>query len=263
MNSVQQNSNLTEAAPTAASQRAQLLKKYGTYPISHPGHPNHPHHSAYLAGVSEYDIANPPHRNPDHNPGEHNPMSLSHPSMNLTTKGHAKHIAGEPASVKKMSADAHKLSDHADSLKHTMSNHAQLIKHHSAAAAAHSAVGAHFANLEQQHGGHSEANDTSGTWHDSSGYGGTHWQHNTPEAHHYGQLRKYHDDAAGYHKGKAYAAGQYGAKHATAMKTSFSAKTATAKKGALTKAASYKNSFEYGNRHKNLASHMNSHEDRH
>ena len=258
MSSPDQNSSLTESA--ADQQLAALKQKYGEYSPSHPGHSSHPHHDAWLQGRSEHDIANPPHRNPDHNPGEHNPMSLSHASMKLTRQQHAKHIAGESGQVKKMSTDAHKLSDHADSLKHVMSNHAQLIKHHNAAAEAHSTVGAHFANLEQQHGGHREANDTSGTWHDSSGYGGTHWQHNTPEAHHYGQLRKYHDDAAKHHNRKAYGA-ESGAKHATAMKTSFSAKSATAKKGALTRARDHKRNFEYSNRNKDLASHMSS-EDR-
>ncbi len=202
-----------------------------------------------------YDMANPPRRKEAHSPGEHDPMSLSHPSMKLTRPEHAKQIAGESTGVKKMSTDAHKLSDHADSLKHVMSNHAQLIKHHNAANEAHSALSDHFANLEKQAGGHSEANDSSGTWHDSSGYGGTHWKHNTPEAHHYGQLRKYHDDAVKHHIRKA-AGAEAGAKNASAMKTSFSAKTATAKKGALTRARDHERTFKDCNRNRDLARHM-------
>ena len=247
------NSGLTES--TAAQQLAALKQKYGEYPTSHPGHSSHPQHDRWLGGASEHDIANPPHRNPSYSPGEHNPMSLSHPSMKLTRQQHAKHIAGESGQVKKMSTDAHKLSDHADSLKHVMSNHAQLIKHHNTAAEAHSALGAHFANLEQQHGGHREANDSSGTWHDSSGYGGTHWQHNTPEAHHYGQLRKYHDDAAKHHNRKAYGA-EFGAKHARAMSAAKSAITHAAKKGQLTRAGDHEHNFKYSNRNKHLADHM-------
>ena len=91
--------------------------------------------------------------NPRYSPGAHNSMSTTHYSSKLNSDQYKKQIGKESKEIKHASAAAHKLSDHADSLKHTIDNHVALAKHHTAAADAHAKLAHHFDNLSNQHGG--------------------------------------------------------------------------------------------------------------